>query len=244
MFEETCMKNAGLILCSVSAASIALARQRLAELSAFIVSTSGSPTGSVSHEQKKIAIVDLCSSSDVHPEQLKAEAIRKQDGCAPLVLDLNQYIDKGWTVQVFWWLVGICGLIDPPLIVSLLTFLDIPRKHRKTAVERTVLASVKALYFMHQVRFEGMYCRKRAAENRQNNFSDDEVTDDEELLSGPRGRRRKKLAQATCRKPAGPQRVLISSATARHTTAERVSPTSEQAVANPIAEEAAIYNTT
>jgi hypothetical protein len=149
----------------------------------------------VSHELKKIAIVDLCRPSDLHPEQLKAAAIRKQDRYAPLVLALCHYFDEGWTVQVFLWVVGILGLINSALVASLLTFLDIPSRHRKTAVERTVLASVKALYFMHQVRFGGMYGRQRAADIRQNNSSDDEVTDDEELRSEPSGRRGKRLAR-------------------------------------------------
>ncbi len=86
-------------------------------------------------------------------------------------------------MQVLTWVVGIRGLIDPPLIVSesRLPFLDIPGKHREAAVERTVLTSVKALYFMHQVRFRGMYGRKRAVDNRQHTSSNDEVTDYEEL---------------------------------------------------------------
>jgi hypothetical protein len=101
-------------------------------------------------------------------------------------------------VHVFPWVVGISGLNDPSLIVSLLTFLDIPYKHRKAAVEHTVLASVKALYFLHQVRFGGMHGRKRTADNRQNNSrlsSDDDTTDDEELQTDLNGRRRTRIAQ-------------------------------------------------
>ncbi len=41
------------------------------------------------------------------------------------------------------------------------------------------------LYFMHQVRFGGMHCRKRAADNQQNNINEDEATDDEELQTDP-----------------------------------------------------------
>ncbi len=44
--------------------------------------------------------------------------------------------------------------------------------------------------------------------------------------------------------PAGPQRVLVSGATARHTTAERVRPASEQAVTDVIAEEAVTHSNT
>jgi hypothetical protein len=127
MFEETCMKNTGLILRSVSAASIAQARQRPAERDTERMCSLDrwQPVWVfVSHELKKIAIVDLCRPSDVHPEQLKAAAIRKQEGYAALVSALCHYIAEGWTVQVFPCVVGIRGLIDPSLIVSLLTFLE------------------------------------------------------------------------------------------------------------------------
>ena len=249
MFEETSMKSTGLILRPVSAASIARARQRPIEgdTERMCSLDRWQPDWIlVSHELQKIAIVDLCRPSDVHPEQLKIAAIRKQDGYAPLVLapSLCHYIAEGWTVQVFPWVVGIRGLINPSLIVSLLTFLDIPSKHRKVAVERTVMASVKALYFMHQVRFGGVYGRKRAADSRQNHSSDDEVTDDEELRSDPSSRQRKKRAQAVGRKTTRLQQVLVSGTTARHTTADRTSLASEQAVTKLIAEKAVTYNNT
>ncbi len=54
-------------------------------------------------------------------------------------------------------MVGILGLIDSPHVHALQEFLEIPRKCRKLAVERTVLALVKVLYFMHQVLFGGHY---------------------------------------------------------------------------------------
>ena len=91
------MKNISLTLRPVSAASIAQAWQRPVE---------GDTKGMcsldrwqpdwifVSHELKKNAIVDLCRPSDVHPEQLKASATRKQDGYAPLVVALCHYIEK------------------------------------------------------------------------------------------------------------------------------------------------------
>ncbi len=147
----------------------------------------------------------------MHPEQLKETAIRKQDEYAPLLLALCHYIDEGWTVKVFLWVIGIRGLIDPPLIIPLLTFLDIPSKHRKAAIELTVLVSGKALYFMHQVRFGGINSKKRSAESRQHASNDEDVTNDEELRSDHSGSWRKRLAQASGRKPAGPQRVQVSS---------------------------------
>ncbi len=50
-------------------------------------------------------------------------------------------------------MVGIRGTIDPTHIQSLLKFLDIHRRHWHVAVEKTVLASVRAFYFLHTVRF-------------------------------------------------------------------------------------------
>ena len=53
-------------------------------------------------------------------------------------------------------MVGIRGTIDPKHIQSLLKFLGIQRKHWQAAVEKTVLASVRAFYFLHTVRFGGL----------------------------------------------------------------------------------------
>jgi ribonuclease HI len=198
MFEETCMKNTGLTLSPVPAALVAQAQQRLVEddPERLCALDRWQPDWIfVSHELKRIAIADLCRPSDVHPDQLKAAAIRKQEGYRPLLSALHHYTDQGWTVHIFPWVVGIRGLIDPSCIVSLFTFLDVPRKHHKTAIERTVLASVKALYFMHQVRFGGMHDRHRFADNPRNDSSDEDATDDEELRSDPYGRRRNRLAK-------------------------------------------------
>ena len=89
--------------------------------------------------------------------------------------------DRGWTAHVFPWMVGVRGLIDLSHIYALLEFPEIPSKCRKLAVEQTVLASVKALYFMHQVRFGGLYGRLSAEADCHSNTSDSDSTDDEEL---------------------------------------------------------------
>ena len=49
------------------------------------------------------------------------------------------------------WVVGIRGLIDPFHTKSLLRFLCVQKKQWRTAVERTVLASVRALHFLHRL---------------------------------------------------------------------------------------------
>jgi len=109
----------------------------------------------ISETHKRIAIADLCRPADVHPSQLLVAGDRKQQKYSVLVEALGFYIDQGWLVQVFPWVVGIRGLIDPRLINALLQFLNIPKKHWRGAVEKSVLASVRAFYSLHQIRFGG-----------------------------------------------------------------------------------------
>jgi hypothetical protein len=82
----------------------------------------------ISQHHQRIAIVDLCRPSDVHPAQLLAAAMRKQRTYGPLQEALGQYTEQGWTVHVFPWVVGIRGLIDPFHIESLLRFLCVQQK--------------------------------------------------------------------------------------------------------------------
>lgn len=110
----------------------------------------------VSQHRKRIAIVDLCRPSDVHPAQLLAAAMRKQQTYLPLLEALSYYSELGWTVHVFPWVVGIRGMINPLHLHPLLKFAEIHHKHWRTAVERTVLASVRAFHFLHRVRFGGL----------------------------------------------------------------------------------------
>ena len=144
VFEETRMAQTGLILRPTPQATIDQLGRRQPD---WLL---------VSETHKKIAIVDLCRPSDVHPAQLLAAAMRKQHAYGPLEEALSYYADQGWVIHVFPWVVGIRGTIDPLHIESLLKFLDIQRKHWPVAVERTVLASVRAFHFLHKVRFGGL----------------------------------------------------------------------------------------
>ena len=81
-------------------------------------------------------------------------------------------------------MVGVRGLIDSPHIYDLLEFLEIPGKYRELASEQTVVASVKVLYFMHQVQFGALYGRRKLRKveaDNHSNTSDSEATDDVEL---------------------------------------------------------------
>jgi hypothetical protein len=100
----------------------------------------------ISQVHKGIAIIDLCRPSDVHREQLHAAALRKQEGYSPLIYALDYYISQGCRG----------GRIHLPHIPALLNFLDTPQKYWSATIASTVLASVKALYFLHRVRFGGL----------------------------------------------------------------------------------------
>ncbi len=67
----------------------------------------------------------------------------------------------------------------------LLDFLEIPGKCRKLAFEQNVLASVRALYFMHQELFGGLYGRCKAQAMYLCDTSNSENTEDEEQLTTP-----------------------------------------------------------
>ena len=71
----------------------------------------------VSHHHRRIAIIDLCRPSDVHPAQLLAAAMCKQQAYLPLQEALRYYSDQGWTIHVFPWVVGIRGMIDPSMFM-------------------------------------------------------------------------------------------------------------------------------
>ena len=105
--------------------------------------------------------------------------MRKQHAYGPLEEALSYYANQGWVIHVFPWVVGIRGTIDPLHIESLLKFLGIQRKHWQVAVERTVLASVRAFHFLHKVRFAGLpdAGRPDLDPDHSDHASDEEVGD-------------------------------------------------------------------
>ena len=145
----------------------------------------------VSAQYKRIALVDLCRSANGLSNQLTAAGSRKQLKFSPLVEALSHYLDNGWVVHVFPWVVGIRGLIDPRHINALLEFLAIHKRHWQTAAEKTVLASVRALYFMHQVRFGGSQHRQLAGQMWCSSDSSGEDDDDLDELVAQATRKRK-----------------------------------------------------
>jgi hypothetical protein len=118
--------------------------------------------------------------------QLTAAGTRKQQKYNLLVEALTHYVDNEWVVHVFPWVIGIRGLLDPRHINALLEFLEIMihKIHWQTAAEKTVLASVRALHFMHRVRYGGSQggqpvdqtlCTRANSDEEDNNLLVDEM---------------------------------------------------------------------
>jgi hypothetical protein len=179
MHEETPMAKTGLVLRPTALATVAQLGRRQPD---WVL---------VSSEHKRIAIVDLCrpSGSDVLPSQLLVAAKRKQHTYCPLVEALSYYTEPGWIIHIFPWVVGIRGMIDPVHVESLLKFLGIQRKHWRTAVERSVLASVRAFHFLHKVRFGGLSDARRADPDPDNSNSEKDE-DEEEAVTKRKSRGR------------------------------------------------------
>ena len=180
VFEETRMARTGLVLQSTSSATVDELGRRQPD---WVL---------VSESRKRIAIVDLCRPSDTSPAQLLAAAMRKQNAYCPLVEALRHYADQGWVIHVFPLVVGICGMIDPSHVGSLLKFLHIQQKHWHGAIEKTVLASVQAFHFLHKIRFGGRLGVGRLDLSPEHNVS----TDDDDVVDGGRPRKYRR-ARAT-----------------------------------------------
>ena len=77
-------------------------------------------------------------------------------------------------MHVFPWVVGFRGFIDPAHLGALLSFLRVPRPQWRVAAERSALASVRALYFMHRVRVGGARRNGHEAMGLEDGANDDE----------------------------------------------------------------------
>ena len=167
VFEETQMSRTSLVLQPTSSATTDQLGRRQPD---WVL---------VSETHKRIAIVDLCRPSDTSPAQLLAAAMRKQHAYSSLVETLRYYADRGWVMHVFPLVVGICCMIDPSHVESLLKFLHIQQRLWHGMIERIVLASVQAFHFLHKVRFGGRLEVVRLDPSPEHNDSteDDDVVD-------------------------------------------------------------------
>ena len=109
----------------------------------------------ISWKHKKIAILELTRPSDVLAVQLEEAYRRKIQKYAPILSALQYYIQDGWAIEILPWVVGIRGLANTKHLHAALAFLDIPRQKWKDVIEDSVLASVRALAYMHTIRYTG-----------------------------------------------------------------------------------------
>ena len=68
------------------------------------------------------------------------------DALEPLTAD-------GWKVEVLPWVAGVRGILDTQGIGKAARFLDIPQAHHTALLQKSALASVESLVFLHRVRY-------------------------------------------------------------------------------------------
>jgi hypothetical protein len=108
----------------------------------------------VSRSLKKIGLLDLCRPFDSLSELLAAARQRKLRTYRPLLEALRSYLESGWQVLILPWVVGVRGMVDAKSVSEILDFLGIAKKRRAKIVEDVAIESVKALYSLHQVRYQ------------------------------------------------------------------------------------------
>ena len=158
LFEETPMRRTGLDLQTVSAACMVKAGRLppgdhgdsvcVGNLQPDLVLVSG--------PLKRIGLLDLCRPFDSQSEQLAGARQRKLCSYGPLLEALRSYLENGWQVQILPWVVGVRGKVDAKSVRDILNFLRVSRKHRAKIVEDVAIESVKALYSLHQIRYQAL----------------------------------------------------------------------------------------
>jgi hypothetical protein len=112
----------------------------------------------ISWKHKQIAVLELTRLSDMLTVQLdEAYCCKKKNentvGNCPIKSALYHYVCEGWTIEILPWEIGIRGLADIVHLQTALSFLGIPKKEWKAIIEDSVLASVRALTYMHRIRY-------------------------------------------------------------------------------------------
>ena len=156
LFEETPMRRTGLELQQVSVACMVAAERLPQGYQGDSVSAENLQPDMVlvSQSLKKIGLLDLCRPFDSLSEQLAAALRRKLCTYAPLLEALRSYVAQGWQVTILPWVVGVRGMINQKSVTKVLNFLQVPRNRQARIVEDVAIESVKALYSLHQIRYQ------------------------------------------------------------------------------------------
>jgi hypothetical protein len=110
----------------------------------------------VSRSLKRIGLLDLCRPFNSHSELLAAARQRKQCTYGPLLGMLRSYLESRWQVLILPWVVGVRGMVDVNSVYEILDFLRVSTKRRANIVEDVAIESVKALYSLHQIRYQAL----------------------------------------------------------------------------------------
>jgi hypothetical protein len=155
VFEETPLTATGLKLQQVPIEAVHQALQDSnnteADLGNFDLSRWQQDFILVSWKCKQIAVVDLPRQSDVLSVQLEEPYRSKKRKYDPIRSALHHYIREGWTIEILPWVIGICGQADTANLQKALSLLDISQQKWRDIIEDSVLASVRALPYMHRV---------------------------------------------------------------------------------------------
>ena len=175
LHEETPMANTGLRLNRVSVSCMEASGRPLPESHDGTICVGRLQPDLVLVSQslalRKIAIVEVSRPMDGSSELLAAAHERKVRTYAPLLEALQAYLDDGWQVEIFPWVVGVRGLVNQDAIQCCLEFLDMPRKSWRRIIEDTAKESVKAFYVLHRVRCKALQLGPRSGrmQAKQNN---------------------------------------------------------------------------
>ncbi len=88
---------------------------------------------------------------DDSSEQLAAAHERKMRTYTALLEALKVYLDEGWQVEIFSWVVGISSLLNSAEIKSCLEFLAVLWRSWELIIDNVAKESVKAIYSQHLV---------------------------------------------------------------------------------------------
>ena len=165
LHEETPMADTGLRLARVSFASMKASGRPLPEHheDTVCVGRLQPDLVLVSQSLRRIAIVEVSRPMDDSSEQLAAAHDRKMRTYTPLIEALKVYLEEGWQVEIFPWVVGIRGLLNSAAIKSCLEFLAVPRQRWERIIEDVAKESVKAFYSQHRVRCKALKLGPRSS---------------------------------------------------------------------------------
>ena len=107
----------------------------------------------ISQERKRIALLELTRPSDILTTQLDEAYRTKKEKYTPVLSALQHYISTGWRIEILPWVVGIRGFAKVKHLQAALHFLNIPRRKWSAIIEDSVLTSVRALTYLHRIRY-------------------------------------------------------------------------------------------